>query len=62
MLVAGNLYEAQEFLEVSSYRHVLRWADEIQQRPAVQRGLRVNRVWGAEERQLRERHNASDFD
>ena len=62
MLVAGSLYEAQEFLEVSSYRHVLRWADEIQQRPAVQRGLRVNRVWGAEERQLRERHNASDFD
>jgi len=62
MLVAGNLYEAQEFLEVSSYRHVLRWAGEIQQRPAVQRGLRVNRVWGAEERQLRERHNASDFD
>ena len=62
MLVAGSLYAAQEFLEVSSYRHVLRWADEIQQRPAVQRGLRVNRVWGAEERQLRERHNASDFD
>ena len=62
MLVSGSLYEAQEFLEVSSYRHVLRWADEIQQRPAVQRGLRVNRVWGAEERQLRERHNASDFD
>lgn len=61
-LVLGSLYEAQEFLEVSSYKNVIRWAEEIQQRPAVQRGLRVNRAWGPEEKQLIERHNASDFD
>jgi GSH-dependent disulfide-bond oxidoreductase len=61
-LVLGSLYEAQEFLDVSSYKNVIRWAEEIQQRPAVQRGLRVNRAWGPEEKQLIERHNASDFD
>lgn len=61
-LVLGNLYEAQEFLDVTSYKHVCRWAAEIQERPAVQLGLRVNRVWGPEEKQLAERHDASDFD
>ncbi len=61
-LVLGNLYEAQEFLDVTSYAHVARWAAEIQERPAVQRGLRVNRVWGPEDKQLAERHDASDFD
>ena len=62
MLVSGSLYNAQEFLNVTSYHHVIRWAKTIQDRPAVQRGLRVNRVWGDEKRQLRERHDASDFD
>jgi GST-like protein len=61
-LVMGKLYDAQEFLDVSSYRHVVRWATEINQRPAVQRGRRVNRVWGEEEEQLKERHSASDLD
>jgi GST-like protein len=61
-LVQGNLYEAQEFLDVASYTHVVRWAKHIQQRPAVQRGLRVNRAWGPEEKQLLERHDARDFD
>ena len=61
-LVLGNLYEAQEFLDVAAYENVARWAAEIQERPAVQRGLRVNRVWGPEEKQLPERHGASDFD
>jgi GST-like protein len=61
-LVMGNLYEAREFLDVSSYTQVARWATEIQQRPAVQRGQRVNRAWGPEEKQLLERHDASDFD
>ena len=61
-LVMGNLYEAQEFLDVASYTNVIRWAAEIQERPAVQRGLRVNRAWGPEEKQLIERHHASDFD
>ena len=61
-LVLGELYEAAEFLEVDSYRHVQRWAREISQRPAVVRGQRVNRIWGDEALQLRERHSASDLD
>jgi GST-like protein len=61
-LVQGKLYEAGEFLEVKSYSHVLRWAEEIDLRPAVQRGRRVNRAWGPEEEQVLERHAASDLD
>jgi GST-like protein len=61
-LVLGSIYEAQEFLDVGSYKHVARWASEIQERPAVQRGRRVNKVWGEEEDQLAERHAASDLD
>lgn len=61
-LVLGSLYDAQEFLDVASYSHVARWAKEIQQRPAVQRGRRVNRAWGPEQEQLLERHDASDLD
>ena len=62
-LVRDKVYDnAGEFLDVSSYTHVQRWAEQIAQRPAVQRGIRVNRNWGAEERQLRERHAASDLD
>ncbi len=61
-LVMGTLYEAQEFLDVGSYAHVIRWASEVHARPAVQRGRRVNRAWGPEEEQLLERHAASDLD
>lgn len=61
-LVAGTLYEAGEFLDVTSYTNVVRWAQEIQERPAVKRGRRVNRVWGDEKMQLLERHDASDLD
>ena len=60
-LVMGKLYEAAEFLDVSTYKNVIRWTQDIQQRPAVKRGQRVNRVWGAENHQLAERHDASDF-
>ncbi len=60
-LVMGELYEAAEFLDVTTYTHVRRWAEVIQQRPAVQRGRRVNRNWGPEEEQLPERHAAGDF-
>lgn len=56
-LVLGNLYNAAEFLDVESYTHVLRWAKQIEQRPAVQRGRIVNRTWGDE--QLAERHDAA---
>ena len=45
-LVRGNLYGAAEFLAVHEYPHVQRWAEAIAQRPAVQRGTRVNRTWG----------------
>ncbi len=61
-LVLGNIYDAQEFLDVASYTHVVRWASEIQERPAVKRGRRVNKVWGREEERVPERHDASDLD
>ena len=61
-LAKGQLYEAGEFLQVSEYRNVVRWADEIAKRPAVQRGRMVNRTWGQPTSQLHERHDASDFD
>lgn len=60
--VASNLYEAAEFLDVQSYTHVNRWTNIIAARPAVKRGRMVNRVFGAPESQLHERHDASDFD
>ena len=61
-LVINNQYEAEEFIEAASYKNVVRWATEIQARPAVQRGRRVNKVMGPEELQLPERHHESDFD
>ena len=60
-LVLGDLYDAAEFLDVASYTHVVRWAKQISERPAVKRGRRVNRTWGPEEEQLAERHSADDF-
>jgi len=62
VLAIGDLYNAQEFLDVTSYTHVQRWAREIDARPAVQRGRRVNKTWGPENERLRERHDAADFD
>ena len=61
-LVKGVLYEAGEFLNVSEYSHVQRWAEQIAARPAVQRGRMVNRTWGESSSQLHERHEASDFE
>jgi GSH-dependent disulfide-bond oxidoreductase len=58
----GQMYEGGEFLSVHEYTHVLRWTDEVAQRPAVQRGRMVNRVTGPLSDQLHERHDASDFD
>jgi GST-like protein len=60
-LVTQNIYEAAEFLDVGTYTHVLRWVQDIEARPAVQRGRRVNKSWGPEEERLIERHSASDF-
>ncbi|WP_101757163.1 glutathione-dependent disulfide-bond oxidoreductase [Oceanicoccus sp. KOV_DT_Chl] len=61
-LVMGKLYEAAEFLDVQSYKNVLRWAEEIRQRPAVKRGNRVNRIWGDDDNYVAERHDAKDLD
>ena len=61
-LVKGQLYEAGEFLQVQAYTHVLRWTNQIAQRPAVRRGRMVNRTVGEPASQLHERHEASDFD
>ena len=61
-MAKGVLYEAAEFLQVHEYTHLNRWADMIGQRPAVQRGRMVNRVWGDPATQLPERHDASDFE
>jgi GST-like protein len=60
-LVNGELYGAAEFLDVQSYKNVLRWTAEIGARPAVKRGQRVNRAWGPEDQRVPERHDASDF-
>lgn len=61
-LVRGFLYDAAEFLQVQDYRNVLRWANLVWERPAVRRGRMVNRSFGEPSEQLRERHDASDFE
>lgn len=62
-LVLGRLYSAAEFLDVTSYKNVLRWAEAIDARPAVTRGRMVNRAFGNDlSMQLHERHDASDFE
>ncbi|WP_067520100.1 glutathione-dependent disulfide-bond oxidoreductase [Endozoicomonas ascidiicola] len=61
-LVDGKLYEAAEFLQVADYQHVVRWSKQIGEREAVQRGRMVNRAWGELSEQLRNRHDASDFE
>lgn len=61
VLVLGGLYDAAEFLDAKSYQNVVRWAEQISQRPAVKRGRMVNRTWGEPEEQLPERHSAEDF-
>lgn len=61
-LVLGRLYDAAEFLDVTSYKNVMRWAEAIDARETVQRGRMVNRAFGELSSQLRERHEASDFE
>jgi GST-like protein len=61
-LAKGWLYEAAEFLQVDAYKNVQRWAEAIGDRPAVQRGRMVNRVFGEASSQLHERHDAGDFE
>ena len=60
-LVKGLVYDAAEFLDVESYTHVNRWADDVMNRPAYRKGAMVNKAWGEPAGQLRERHDADDF-
>ena len=61
-LLRGELYGAGTFLQVQEYKHLRRWTDQLWARPAVQRGLMVNRAWGDPAGQLRERHERGDFE
>ncbi|MBZ9647124.1 glutathione-dependent disulfide-bond oxidoreductase [Sphingobium sp. 3R8] len=61
-LVLGRAYDAAEFLDAASYKNVVRWARQIDARPAVKRGRMVNKANGPLEEQLHERHDAGDFD
>jgi GST-like protein len=59
----GLNYEgADVFLATHEYKHVMRWAKQIAERPAVKRGRIVNRLTGELSEQLHERHDASDFE
>lgn len=62
LLVLGKLYEAGEFLDVTRYTNVVRWAEQLNQREAIKRGKIVNKAWGDEKYQLHVRNSASDID
>ncbi|NPC58463.1 glutathione-dependent disulfide-bond oxidoreductase [Caenimonas soli] len=55
-------YGLGDFVNSGEYGHVERWAKEIERRPTVQRGIRVNRVGDNPPGLVRERHSASDLD
>ncbi|WP_286261950.1 glutathione-dependent disulfide-bond oxidoreductase [Thalassotalea atypica] len=61
-LVQNKVYEAAEFLQTHEYKNLVRWTEEMANRTAVKRGVMVNRSWGEPSEQLRERHDASDFE
>ncbi|MDB4045744.1 glutathione-dependent disulfide-bond oxidoreductase [Amylibacter sp.] len=61
-LVLGELYNADVFLDVAKYQHVMAWAKKIDNREAVKRGKIVNQSSSDKPNQLRERHDMSDFD
>ncbi|WP_262693538.1 glutathione-dependent disulfide-bond oxidoreductase [Kordiimonas aquimaris] len=61
-VVSNTVYEAAEFLSTHEYTHVIRWTKDISERAAVKRGRMVNRAWGDPSSQLRERHDADDFE
>ncbi|MAD17078.1 MAG: glutathione-dependent disulfide-bond oxidoreductase [Alteromonadaceae bacterium] len=61
-LVRNVVYQAAEFLQTHEYTHVVRWANDIAARPAVKRGLKVNRTWGEPDEQVPERHSPADFE
>lgn len=61
-VVKGVVYDAVEFLDANSYTHILRWANEMGQRPGVRRGRMVNKAWGDANEQVLERHSSADFE
>jgi GST-like protein len=61
-VVLNRVYGAAEYLDAGSYKHLGRWTREIDERKAVKRGRMVNRTSGPLEEQLRERHDAADFE
>ena len=62
-LALGKTYEgADVFLSTHEYENVQRWAKQLGQRSGVQRGRIVNKTNGEPQEQLRERHDASDFE
>ena len=58
----GRLYSAGNFLDVSSYKNVVAWAEKIDRRPTASKARMVNRIVGNPKFQLHERHDASDFE
>ena len=61
-LVLNNAYNSSEFLEVDSYKNVVRWAKQITERPAFKRVSLVNRKPnGPDDNAILERHDASDI-
>jgi GST-like protein len=61
-VVLGTVYDAAEFLNAKEYTHVMAWAEMMKKRTGVELGSKVNRIWGPEGDQLRERHSAQDFE
>ena len=63
VLAMGEVYgTAGTFLSVAEYKNLQRWTAQVGARPAVKRGRMVNRMSGEPATQLRERHDAADFD
>lgn len=62
IVTEGAYEEAKTFLQAHEYTNVVRWAETIFARPAVQRGRMVNAATGNLSKQLRNRHDAGDFD
>ncbi|SEH90035.1 GST-like protein [Rheinheimera pacifica] len=59
-IALNRAYNAAEFLDTQSYKHLMRWAKQLDERPAVKRGYIVNRNFG-DGPQLPERHSSEDF-
>lgn len=57
-IATGATYNAVEFLQAGDYKNLLRWQQQIAERPAVKRGQRVNSPGNG----IAERHSASDLD